>query len=129
VSSQDWCNKNFYVILRVPHDASQEAVKKAYQRLARQYHPDINVTSPSSEQQFKRIGEAYAVLANPERRRTYDSLHPRHHRSDTVRRPPSSASTDRSDERQGPDLVLWWWQSSLTVAARWWSPLWSAPTR
>jgi molecular chaperone DnaJ len=129
VASQDWCSKNFYAVLGVPRDASQQSVKKAYLRLARQYHPDINAANPSSEQRFKRIGEAYAVLANPESRGAYDALHPRPRNSGTVRQGQPTPGANPADDRPTPEWALWWWQSSLTMSARWWSPLWSAPIR
>lgn len=64
--------KDYYVILGVPRNATQEEIKRAYKRLARQYHPDVN-KSPEAEERFKEITEAYAVLSDPEKRRVYDT--------------------------------------------------------
>ena len=64
--------KDYYAILGVPRNATQEEIKRAYKRLARQYHPDVN-KSPEAEEKFKEINEAYAVLSDPEKRRIYDT--------------------------------------------------------
>ncbi|HEY6798440.1 MAG TPA: DnaJ C-terminal domain-containing protein [Kineosporiaceae bacterium] len=74
MASQDWFEKDFYAILGVPADAGQDAIKKAYRKLARQYHPDANAGDPASERRFKEVGEAYAVLADPEQRQQYDAV-------------------------------------------------------
>ncbi len=64
--------KDYYAILGVPKNATQEEIKRAYKRLARKYHPDVN-KSPEAEERFKEINEAYAVLSDPEKRRVYDT--------------------------------------------------------
>ncbi|APD08742.1 MULTISPECIES: DnaJ C-terminal domain-containing protein [Thermus] len=64
--------KDYYAILGVPRNATQEEIKRAYKRLARQYHPDVN-KSPEAEEKFKEINEAYAVLSDPEKRKLYDT--------------------------------------------------------
>ncbi len=64
--------KDYYAILGVPKNATQEEIKRAYKRLARQYHPDVN-KSPGAEARFKEINEAYAVLSDPEKRKIYDT--------------------------------------------------------
>jgi molecular chaperone DnaJ len=74
MAGQDWFEKDFYAVLGVPAGASQDAVKKAYRKLARQYHPDANAGNPASEQRFKEVGEAYAVLSDPEQRQQYDAV-------------------------------------------------------
>lgn len=62
---------DYYKILEVNRDASLETIKKAYRRLALQYHPDKN-GGPDAEEKFKKISEAYQVLSDPERRQMYD---------------------------------------------------------
>jgi molecular chaperone DnaJ len=64
---------NYYEVLGVSKDASEDELKKAYRKLAREYHPDANPNDPQSESKFKELGEAYAVLSDPQRRRNYDT--------------------------------------------------------
>lgn len=74
MASQDWFEKDFYSILGVPADADDAAIKKAYRKLAREWHPDSKPGDQAAEQKFKDIGEAYAVLSDPEQRRQYDAV-------------------------------------------------------
>jgi molecular chaperone DnaJ len=63
--------RDYYQVLEVPRDASSEDLRRAYRRLAKQFHPDVN-KEPGSEESFKEINEAYAVLSDDERRAAYD---------------------------------------------------------
>ncbi len=65
--------RDYYEILGVSRDASQEEIKSAFRRLARQYHPDVS-DAPDAEERFKEINEAYGVLSDPEKRRRYDQF-------------------------------------------------------
>src|SRR6185295_6545007 len=58
----------------VPRSAKDEDIKKAYRKLARKYHPDLNPNSKTSEDKFKELQEAYEVLGDPEKRSKYDQL-------------------------------------------------------
>ncbi|MCS6938436.1 MAG: molecular chaperone DnaJ [Roseiflexaceae bacterium] len=63
--------RDYYEVLGVQRNASQDEIKKAFRRLARQYHPDVN-KAPDAEAKFKEINEAYEVLSDPEKRSMYD---------------------------------------------------------
>src|SRR5215210_71151 len=62
---------DYYKTLGVDKKASQDEIKKAYRKLARRYHPDTN-SETGAEERFKRVSEAYDVLGDPEKRKTYD---------------------------------------------------------
>src|SRR5882762_11355269 len=64
---------DFYVILGVEREATLNDIKRAYKRLARKYHPDINPGDRMAAAQFRRIAEAYETLSDPDRRRRYDT--------------------------------------------------------
>ncbi|HUX69593.1 MAG TPA: DnaJ domain-containing protein, partial [Cellulomonadaceae bacterium] len=74
MSGQDWIEKDFYAVLGVPKDADAATIKKAYRKLARTLHPDHNPGDAKSEERFKEVGEAYAVLSDPEQHAQYDQL-------------------------------------------------------
>ena len=66
--------KDYYDVLGVPRSASDADVKSAYRKLAKQYHPDKNQGDEKAAEKFKEIGEAYAVLSDPEKRKMYDQF-------------------------------------------------------
>ncbi|HHY31910.1 MAG TPA: molecular chaperone DnaJ [Firmicutes bacterium] len=66
--------RDYYEVLGVDRNASQDEIKKAFRKLARKYHPDMNKEDPSAEEKFKEINEAYEVLSDPEKRRRYDQF-------------------------------------------------------
>lgn len=74
MASQDWMDKDFYATLGVSKDASETDIKKAYRKLARQYHPDQNPGDAAAEKRFKEITEANTVLSDPQQRQEYDAL-------------------------------------------------------
>jgi len=65
--------KDYYGIMGVGKDATQDEIKRAYRKLARKYHPDVS-TESDAESKFKEVGEAYEVLKDPEKRAAYDQL-------------------------------------------------------
>ena len=74
MASNDWFDKDFYKVLGVSKDVSDAELKKAYRKLARQYHPDSNTGDAAAEARFKEISEAYSVLSDPTERAEYDQL-------------------------------------------------------
>lgn len=64
--------KDYYEILGVSRDADEEEIKKAYRKKAFQYHPDRNQGNREAEEMFKKVGEAYSVLSDPQKRAAYD---------------------------------------------------------
>ena len=64
--------KDYYEVLGIKRDAKPEEIKKAYRRLARKYHPDVNPGDKASEERFKLTTEAHDVLSDPKKRKVYD---------------------------------------------------------
>ena len=64
---------DYYKILGLNKNATQSEIKKAYRKLARKYHPDVNPNNDEAEKKFKQINEANEVLSNPENRKKYDT--------------------------------------------------------
>ena len=66
--------KDYYELLGVKRDASDADIKKAYKKLARKYHPDVNPNDKTAEEKFKEVSEAYHVLSNKDLRKKYDQF-------------------------------------------------------
>jgi molecular chaperone DnaJ len=72
MSARDFVEKDYYKALGVPKDAKPAEIKKAYRKLARQFHPDANKGDTAAEERFKEVSEAYDVLSDDKRRKEYD---------------------------------------------------------
>ena len=79
--------KDYYSVMGVGRDATQDEIKRAYRRLARKYHPDVS-KEPDAEARFKELGEAYEVLKDPEKRAAYDGLGAKWQEGQDFRPPP-----------------------------------------
>lgn len=79
--------KDYYKILGVPRDASQDDIKKAYRKLARKYHPDVSKEA-NAEDKFKEVGEAYEVLRDKQKRAQYDQFGSNYRHGQSFNPPP-----------------------------------------
>ncbi|MGN7611241.1 DnaJ C-terminal domain-containing protein [Magnetococcales bacterium HHB-1] len=95
--------QDYYRTLQVSPDATQAQVRQAYRRLARLHHPDLN-HSPFAEERFKKLGEAYETLGNPDKRAQYDQLYRERQHTTTVR--PRSYKSHYRPTSPGPDYPL-----------------------
>jgi curved DNA-binding protein len=80
--------KDYYKVLGVSRTASKDEITKAYKKLARKYHPDLNPDDKTAEDKFKEANEAHEVLKDPEKRKLYDSLGPNWKEGQNFQRPP-----------------------------------------
>jgi molecular chaperone DnaJ len=72
--NREWIDKDYYQVLGVAKEADAEAIKRAYRKLARKFHPDANQGDSAAEERFKQVSEAYGVLSDPEQRKEYDEV-------------------------------------------------------
>jgi len=80
--------KDYYQLLGVDRKASQEEINRAFKKLARKYHPDLNPDNPEAEKKFKEINEAHEVLKDPEKRKLFDQLGPNYRHGQDFQPPP-----------------------------------------
>ena len=64
--------RDLYEVLGISKTADEKAIKKAYRKLAKKYHPDMNPGDKTAEQKFKEVTDAYNILSDPEKRKLYD---------------------------------------------------------
>ena len=77
----EWLEKDYYALLGVPETASEQDISRAYRKLARELHPDVNPDKPGAEERFKEVSGAYDVLGDPAKRKEYDELRRMQHAS------------------------------------------------
>ncbi len=96
--------KDYYATLSVPRDASDGDIKKAFRKLAREYHPDVAKNKKQAEEKFKEINEAYEVLSDPAKRKRYDQLGANWQSGADFRMPPGweSSGRGRASAGRGP---------------------------
>lgn len=96
--------KDYYQTLGVPRNASDDEIRKAFRKLARQYHPDVAKNKALAEEKFKEINEANEVLSDPEKRKKYDTLGPDWKQGPQFRPPPGAGRRGRraAGPRDGP---------------------------
>ena len=92
--------KDYYTTLGVARDADDDAIKKAFRKLARQHHPDVAADKKTAEEKFKEINEAYEVLSDPEKRKKYDQLGEHWREEGGARPPPNWQQQGEGDEQE-----------------------------
>lgn len=95
--------KDYYQVLGVKRDASQEDISKAFKKMARKFHPDLNPDKPDAEKRFKDANEAYEVLKDPEKRKLYDQLGPNWQHGQNFEPPPGFENIRFHFGGGGPD--------------------------
>lgn len=92
---------DYYKILGISKDATQEDIKKAYRKLARKYHPDLNKDNPNAQEKFQEINEANEVLSNPENRKRYDEYGENWKYAEELEKQKKRQTKEQSGTREG----------------------------
>lgn len=92
---------DYYKILGISKDATQEDIKKAYRKLARKYHPDLNKDNPNAQEKFQEINEANEVLSNPEKRKRYDEYGENWKYAEELEKQKKRQTKEQSGTREG----------------------------
>lgn len=103
--------KDYYKILGVSRSASGDDIKRAYRKLARKHHPDLNKAA-GSESTFKEINEAYEVLGDPDKRKKYDQFGSNWQQGDNFRPPPGWDRNVNFDTKSGNQQESFFWSSA-----------------
>ena len=98
--------RNYYEILGVHREATNDVIKQAYRKLARQYHPDLNPGDKSAEERFKLLGEAYEVLSDQEKRSRYEQFSQYWKQKGFQRSRPAAKRPETEAERSSPRISL-----------------------
>ncbi|UZP68083.1 DnaJ domain-containing protein [Desulfovibrio mangrovi] len=96
--------KDYYKLLGVSRSSSKDDIAKAFKKLARQYHPDLNPNNKDAEAKFKEINEAYEVLKDDEKRKLYDQLGPNWQHGQNFQRPPGFENMNFGGFQGGGDF-------------------------
>jgi curved DNA-binding protein len=96
--------KDYYETLGVPRDASQDDIKKAFRKLARQFHPDVAKDKKTAEERFKAVNEANEVLSDPVKRKKYDELGANWQNEGSFQPPPGRGRGARAGEGGGQEF-------------------------
>ena len=92
---------DYYKILGISKEATQEDIKKAYRKLARKYHPDLNKDNPNAQEKFQEINEANEVLSNPEKRKRYDEYGENWKYAEELEKQKKQQTKEQSGTREG----------------------------
>ncbi len=92
---------DYYKILGISKNATQEDIKKAYRKLARKYHPDLNKDNPNAQEKFQEINEANEVLSNPEKRKRYDEYGENWKYAEELEKQKKRQTKEQSGTREG----------------------------
>ena len=92
---------DYYKILGISKEATQEDIKKAYRKLARKYHPDLNKDNPNAQEKFQEINEANEVLSNPEKRKRYDEYGENWKYAEELEKQKKRQTKEQSGTREG----------------------------
>lgn len=109
--------KDYYYFLGISQDASEEDIKKAYRKLSLKYHPDKNENDDFFAERFREIQEAYGILSDPAKRKTYDQNLENHQKSFRYNTPPSikTFTSNKIHAKKGEEIIINWQTSNADV--------------
>ncbi|GAB0157412.1 hypothetical protein CHRYSEOSP005_26870 [Chryseobacterium sp. Alg-005] len=109
--------KDYYYFLGISQDASEEDIKKAYRKLSLKYHPDKNENDDFFADRFREIQEAYEILSDAAKRRTYDQNLENHQKSFRYNIPPSikTFTSNKIHAKKGEEIIINWQTSNADV--------------